>query len=35
MELLSHGDKLKVIKPQYLIDEMKTTFLKALKKYER
>lgn len=34
MELLSHGDKLKVIKPQYLIDEMKNTFLKALKKYE-
>lgn len=34
MELLSHGDKLKVVKPLFLIDEMKTIFMKALKKYD-
>ncbi len=33
MELLSHGDRVKVIKPDCLIDKIKTTYKNALKQY--
>ncbi len=33
MEILSHGHLVKVIKPQSLVDEIKTTFQKVLKLY--
>lgn len=34
MELLSYGENLRVIKPESLINEMKSTFKKALKLYD-
>lgn len=33
MEILSYGDNLKVIKPDSLVDKLKTTFTKVLEKY--
>lgn len=33
MELMSYGDQLKIIQPQWLIDELKTNVLKTLERY--
>lgn len=34
MELLSYGENLSVIKPEHLINDLKTTFKNVLKRYD-